>query len=86
MLEGRASWSPWPQFKAICAHFHRTTCGEQLEHAENPAHNLRMNSGDYKYVWKAKDWPSWRFDLEALAGPIADVSRAQGLLLGRLAD
>ncbi len=86
MLEGRASWSPWPQIKAICAHFHRTRCGEQLEHAENPAHNLRMNSGDYTYIWQANDWLSWRYDLAALAVPMADVSRALGLLLGRLAD
>ena len=45
-----------------------------------------MKSGDYKYIWQASDWPDWRFDLAALAGPMADVSRAQGLLMGRLAD
>jgi Fic family protein len=45
-----------------------------------------MNSGDYKYIWQADDWPNWRFDLAALAGPMAEVSRAQGLLMGRLAD
>jgi len=45
-----------------------------------------MNSGGYKYIWQANDWPDWRFDLAALAGPMADVSRAQGLLMGRLAD
>ena len=45
-----------------------------------------MNSGDYKYIWQASDWPNWRFDLAALAEPMAEVSRAQGLLLGRLAD
>jgi Fic family protein len=45
-----------------------------------------MNSGVYKYIWQARDWPDWRFDLAALAGPMADVSRAQGLLMGRLAD
>jgi Fic family protein len=45
-----------------------------------------MNSGDYKYIWQAGDWPNWHFDLAALAGPMADVSRAQGLLIGRLAD
>lgn len=49
-------------------------------------HNLRMNSGDYKYIWQASDWPNWRFDLAALAEPMAEVSRAQGLLMGRLAD
>lgn len=45
-----------------------------------------MNSGDYKYIWQAEDWPNWRYDLAALAGPLAEVSRAQGLLMGRLAD
>jgi len=45
-----------------------------------------MNSGDYKYIWQAGDWPNWRFDLAALAGPMAEVCRAQGLLMGRLAD
>ena len=45
-----------------------------------------MNSGDYNYIWQDCDWPNWRFDLAALAGPMAEVSRAQGLLMGRLAD
>ncbi len=45
-----------------------------------------MIGGDYAYIWQASDWPHWRFDLAALAGPMAEVSRAQGLLLGRLAD
>jgi Fic family protein len=45
-----------------------------------------MNGGDYKYIWQANDWPNWRFDLAALARPLAEVSRAQGLLMGRLAD
>jgi len=54
--------------------------------AENTAHNLRMKSGDYECVWQSNDWPNWRFDLAALAGPMAQVSRAQGLLMGRLAD
>lgn len=45
-----------------------------------------MNSGDYTYIWQASDWPAWQFDLAALAQPLADVSRAQGLLMGRLAD
>jgi Fic family protein len=45
-----------------------------------------MNSGDYTYIWQASDWPTWRFDLATLAQPLADVSRAQGLLMGRLAD
>ncbi|CAD6537720.1 hypothetical protein LMG27952_03305 [Paraburkholderia hiiakae] len=45
-----------------------------------------MNSGEYTYIWQADDWPLWRFDLTALAEPMAEVSRAQGLLVGRLAD
>jgi Fic family protein len=45
-----------------------------------------MTSGEYNYIWQAKNWPNWQFDLAALAGPMAEVSRAQGLLMGRLAD
>ncbi|WP_005031435.1 Fic family protein [Holophaga foetida] len=45
-----------------------------------------MTGGDYPYIWQNPDWPVWRYDLGALAGLLADVSRAQGMLLGRLAD
>lgn len=45
-----------------------------------------MNSGDYDYIWQAEEWPALRYDLPALAEPLARVSRAQGVLLGRLAD
>jgi len=45
-----------------------------------------MKSGDYIYIWQARDWPKWHYDLETLVQPLADVSRAQGLLMGRLAD
>ncbi|WP_223248409.1 Fic family protein, partial [Sulfurirhabdus autotrophica] len=45
-----------------------------------------MNSGDYKFIWQAGNWPNWHFDLVTLAGPMVEVSRAQGLLMGRLAD
>ncbi|MDB5861042.1 MAG: filamentation induced by cAMP protein Fic [Ramlibacter sp.] len=45
-----------------------------------------MSSGDSTYIWQASDWPSWRYDLAALAQPLAEVSRAQGLLMGRLID
>jgi Fic family protein len=44
-----------------------------------------MNSGEYTYIWQAADWPNWRYDLAVLAGPLAEVSRAQGVLMGRLA-
>ncbi|WP_218920987.1 Fic family protein [Burkholderia sp. MSMB1835] len=43
-------------------------------------------SGDYTFIWESADWPAWRFDLPSLATPLADVSRAQGMLAGRLAD
>lgn len=45
-----------------------------------------MNSNEYQYIWQANDWPNWRYDLAALAGPMAEVSHAQGRLMGRLAD
>ncbi|MCA3235987.1 MAG: Fic family protein [Cupriavidus sp.] len=44
-----------------------------------------MNSGEYRYIWQASDWPAWRYDLAALAASMTEVGRAQGLLLGRLA-
>lgn len=43
-------------------------------------------SGEKRYLWQRNDWPAWQYDLSALAEPLAAVSRAQGLLLGRLAD
>lgn len=45
-----------------------------------------MKYGDKLYIWQATDWPEWRYDLAKLAGPLTDVSRAQGMLMGRLAD
>jgi Fic family protein len=45
-----------------------------------------MKSGGYTYIWQAGDWPGWRYDLAALARSLAEVSRAQGILMGRLAD
>ena len=45
-----------------------------------------MKRGDYQYIWQAKDWPNWRYDLQTLAAPLVNVSHTQGLLLGRLAD
>lgn len=39
-----------------------------------------------EYIWQSPHWPDWRYDLAALAEPLAAVSRAQGLLLGRLTD
>lgn len=48
--------------------------------------NLRMYCGEKSYIWQAEDWPDWHYELPALIGPLTEVSRAQGLLLGRLAD
>lgn len=45
-----------------------------------------MNHGDNLYIWQPTDWPQWRYDLTKLVRPLTDVSRAQGLLMGRLAD
>ena len=50
------------------------------------AHDLRMTSGEYTCIWQSSEWPDWRYDLAALAQLLADASRAQGLLMGRLAD
>jgi Fic family protein len=45
-----------------------------------------MLSGERVYIWQLPDWPNWRYDAGALAERLGAVSRAQGLLLGRLAD
>jgi len=45
-----------------------------------------MNRGEKLYIWQADDWPNWRYGLSALAGALTEVSRAQGVLLGRLTD
>lgn len=45
-----------------------------------------MDCGDNRYIWQIPGWPAWRYDLSALAGRMAEVGRAQGLLQGRLAD
>ena len=70
----------------INQHIYRINCGENIANAANAGHNLRMIYGDNLYIWQATDWPEWRYDLSKLAGPLAEVSRAQGLLMGRLAD
>ena len=38
------------------------------------------------YLWQRPDWPQWRFDAAALAAPLAQVHRAQGMLAGRMAE
>ncbi len=39
-----------------------------------------------QYIWQRPDWPSWRYDLSALAERLGQVHRAQGQLRGRMAD
>ncbi len=68
------------------AHNRRVLRGEYLAPTKNEPHNNRMKSGDYTFIWQDRDRPMWRFDLAALAGRLADVSRAKGLLMGRLSD
>lgn len=58
----------------------------KLALAANWVFNLRVNSGEKLYIWQSAHWPNWRYDLSVLTGPLTEVSRAQGLLLGRLAD
>ena len=45
-----------------------------------------MNGGEYTCIWQSSEWPDWRYDLATLAQLLAGASRAQGLLMGRLAD
>lgn len=45
-----------------------------------------MKSEERLYLWQAADWPDWRYDSATLANLLVDVSRAQELLMGRLAD
>jgi len=38
-----------------------------------------------RYIWQQPDWPHWQLDATALAEPLAQVHRAQGRLMGRMA-
>lgn len=38
------------------------------------------------YLWQQADWPHWHFNAAALAEPLAQTHRAQGHLLGRMAE
>lgn len=58
--------------------------------AVNVAHNRHMRahrtSATPRYIWQRPDWPQWTYDAAALAAPLAQVHRAQGLLVGRMAE
>lgn len=38
------------------------------------------------YIWQLPDWPHFTFDTAALSAPLAQVHRAQGQLMGRMAE
>ena len=39
-----------------------------------------------RYIWQLPGWPHFTFDVNALAAPLAQAHRAQGLLVGRMAE
>ncbi|MEP6772469.1 MAG: Fic family protein [Polaromonas sp.] len=39
-----------------------------------------------RYIWQLPDWPQWHVDLASLAAQLAQVHRAQGQLMGRMAE
>jgi len=52
--------------------------------AANSRRNHRMRRGDYRYLWRQKGWPHWKYDRERLLPRLAAVHRAQGQLFGRM--
>ncbi len=65
---------------------HRTKYGKQVVTAAFETDNIRIISGESSYIWQTGDWPNLHVDLDARVPLLTDVSRAQGLLVGRLAD
>ncbi|MDI1338446.1 Fic family protein [Polaromonas sp.] len=53
-------------------------------------HNHRMRAHrpprNPRYIWQSSDWPHFSYDASALAAPLAQVHRAQGQLMGRMAE
>ena len=47
--------------------------------AHRPPHRVR-------YIWQLPDWPGLSYDAASLALPLAEVHRAQGQLVGRMAE
>jgi len=81
--EIRSSATHWHWADAAISRFvPRIQRGERFALAMNRVFNLRMDGGGKRYIWQAADWPAWRYDLSALTGPLTEVSRAQGVLLG----
>ena len=59
-------------------------------YAVNKPHNHRMIQHrplrTPRYIWQLPAWPQLSYDAAALAEPLAQVHRAQGLLMGRMAE
>jgi len=60
-----------PLHRMVSAAPRHTFCVNSLAVAVNTPHNPRMKSGDCTCVWQAPGWPNWRYDLAALAQPLA---------------
>jgi Fic family protein len=60
------------------------------QNAVNKRHNHRMPKSrtgqNARYIWQLPDWPGFHFDANVLAGPLAQVHRAQGQLVGCMAE
>ena len=61
-----------------------------VKSAVNVRHNHRMRSHrpirNPRYIWQLPDWPNLTYDAASLAAPLAQVHRAQGQLMGRMAE
>jgi Fic family protein len=61
-----------------------------VKFAVNRHHNHRMRphrpTRKPRYIWQLPDWPNLTYDAAALAAPLAQVHRAQGQLMGRMAE
>lgn len=54
-------------------------------HAENRGHYIRIICGDNAmYSWNKPDWPAFTWDEKRLSRLVAEVSREQGRLLGKM--
>ena len=47
-------------------------------------HILRRIIVVYRYIWQQEVWPNFTFNHERLFGLLAETSRAQGVLLGKI--
>ena len=51
-------------------------------------HRMRLHRllPNPRYIWQLRAWPELSYDAAAIAAPLAQVHRAQGQLMGRLAE